>query len=81
MQKLPEGSLDGLIRIGDGSFLISSWAGQSIYQGPSSGPFKTVVSDVKAPADIGWDNKRNRVLIPLFEDSKLRLEPVPVPGT
>ena len=49
--------------------LVSSWEGSAIYRGKPGGEWKAVVENVKAPADIGWDDKRGRVLIPLFMDS------------
>jgi hypothetical protein len=32
---------------------------------------------VKSPADIGWDNKRKRVLIPIFQGNSVILQPLP----
>jgi len=73
--KLPTGVLDGIEVIGS-EFLISSWEGQSVLQGPPSGPFRTVVTGVPGPADIGYDAGRNRVLIPLFQDDAVRIVPL-----
>ena len=66
---LPKGSLDGLVLLDDGSFLVSSWDGKAVYRGPAAGPFQTVLDNVNAPADIGYDSKRNRLLVPHFMDS------------
>jgi hypothetical protein len=67
--KLPKGSLDGLVQTGDGTLLVSSWDGQAIYKGKLGGTFEPVIQNIKAPADIGWDKKRSRVLVPRFEDN------------
>ena len=66
---LPKGSLDGLVLLDDGTFLVSSWDGKAVYRGPAAGPFQTVLDNVNAPADIGYDSKRNRLLVPHFMDN------------
>jgi len=65
VQKLPKGSLDGLVHMSDGTFLVSSWDGKAVYRG-INGDFKTVVENAESPADIGYDTKRHRLLIPHF---------------
>lgn len=72
---LPAGSLDGLEFAADG-VLVSSWEGQAVYFGPVGGPFTAVVSPVEAPADIGYDAARHRVLIPLFNANEVRILPL-----
>lgn len=67
--KLPQGGLDGLVHLSDGTFLVSSWDGKAVYRGPAAGPFKPVVENANSPADIGFDTKRHRLLIPHFSDS------------
>ena len=73
---LPAGSLDGVEFTVDGGVLISSWEGQAVYYGPVGGPFTTVVSQVEAPADIGYDAARHRVLVPLFNANEVRILPL-----
>lgn len=72
---LPAGSLDGLEFAADG-VLISSWEGQAVYFGPVGGPFSAVVSPIEAPADIGYDAVRHRVLIPLFNAHEVHIVPL-----
>ena len=74
---LPKGSLDGLVHLDDGSFVISSWDGKAIYRGPQSGPFTAVLENINAPADIGYDAKRQRLLVPHFMDSVVTIHPLP----
>ncbi|PYQ35087.1 MAG: hypothetical protein DMF57_04225 [Acidobacteria bacterium] len=74
---LPKGSLDGLVHLDDGSFVISSWDGKAIYRGPQSGPFTAVLENINAPADIGYDAKRQRLLVPHFMDSIVTIHPLP----
>ena len=63
VRELPRGQLDGLIHLDDGSPVISSWIGTSIYRGTGDG-FAPVLTGVTTPADIGYDSKRKRLLIP-----------------
>jgi sugar lactone lactonase YvrE len=67
--KLPSGHLDGLIALGD-TLLVTSWEGSAIFRGKLGGTFEVALSDQKSPADIGYDTKRGRVLVPhLMEDT------------
>lgn len=63
---LPAGQLDGVVRLSDGSLLVSSWEGKAVYRVSPTGEVSAVVDNVETPADIGWDSRRNRVLIPIF---------------
>jgi sugar lactone lactonase YvrE len=65
VSKPPTGLLDGVVALGD-SLLVTSWEGSAIYKGPLGGTFEKVLSDQKSPADIGYDTKRGRVLVPHF---------------
>jgi sugar lactone lactonase YvrE len=67
VSKPPTGALDGVVTLGD-SLLVSSWEGSAIYKGKLGGTFEVVVPEQKAPADIGYDTKRGRVLVPHFMD-------------
>jgi len=51
--------------------LISSWEGNAVYRGRPGGEFTAVIEDVKSPADLGYDTKRSRLLVPLFEKSEV----------
>jgi sugar lactone lactonase YvrE len=88
IQALPAKSLDGIAQAADGSVLISSWDSKAVLQGTPAGEFVEVVSGVESPADIGYDSKRNRVLIPLFMKNRLEfhtlagaLPPAAAPAT
>jgi sugar lactone lactonase YvrE len=72
-QKLPKGMLDGILILPGGDFLVSSWDAQMVYRGKPGGEFKVAVEDVKSPADIGWDSKRSRLMVPLFEANEVRV--------
>ena len=75
-QALPQGSLDGLVIVEDGSFLISSWDANAVYRGPATGPFRAVVENVNAPADIGYDSTRKLILVPHFMENRVSLHPL-----
>jgi sugar lactone lactonase YvrE len=77
---LPTGGLDGLVALADGSLLISSWEGKAVYRGKPGGSFETVVSEANSPADIGFDTKRNRILIPLFLEDQVWAVPLSPPA-
>jgi sugar lactone lactonase YvrE len=63
--KLPEGGLDGVVSLGD-TLLVSSWKGSAVYRGKLGGSFEIAIGNLKSPADIGYDKKRGRVLVPHF---------------
>ena len=66
--KLPKGGLDGIFEAG-GKLYVSSWEGSAVYVDTPGGAFTELFSELKSPADIGFDSKRNRVLVPRFMDS------------
>ncbi len=67
---LPAGSLDGIVKNGDDVY-VSSWETSSVYKGKPGGTFTVAIPNVKAPADIGLDTKRKRILVPLFMDNAI----------
>lgn len=71
LQKLPLGSNDGIVRTAEGRFFISSWEGSSVLVGSPGGEFVESIRGVDAPADLGYDSKRNRLLIPLFKKNSV----------
>ena len=75
IQKLPKGTLDGLVIV-VGDLFISSWEGESVFRGRPAGPFAEALKGIKAPADIGHDLWRNRILIPLFNENEVRFVPL-----
>jgi acetyl esterase/lipase len=75
--KTPAGGLDGLVLLDDGRVLVSSWTASAVYQINTDRQASELFSDVNAPADIGFDTKRNLVLIPYFEDNRMEARPLP----
>lgn len=75
--QLPAGQLDGVVRLGDGSLLVSSWETSAVYRVDAGGQATAVVENVPSPADIGYDARRGRVLVPLFQGNQLRIQTLP----
>ena len=68
------GQFDGIEQVRDGRWLVSSWADSSIYAIPAGGGSPTrLITGVNSPADIGYDTKRNRLLVPLFSDNRVEV--------
>jgi sugar lactone lactonase YvrE len=74
---LPKGGLDGIVRLADGTLLVSSWEASTIFRGRPGGTFEPVLTGLTSPADIGLDTKRNRVLIPSFQTDSVIIQPLP----
>ena len=71
----PHGELDGLVKTEDGRFLLSSWGGSAIYAMNKDHTFTVFADSLDAPADLGVDTKRKRLLIPLFKQNKVVILP------
>lgn len=69
--------LDGVVELADGRMLMSSWGDSCIYEMGPSGAMSCIISDVEAPADIGADIGRSRVLIPQFNANTVLIRTVP----
>ncbi len=73
--KLPAGQLDGIVALDNGDFLISGWAGETVYRGRGAS-WTAAVTGVKSPGDIGFDTKRRVLLVPLLQQNAVRLVPI-----
>ena len=74
--KLPKGQLDGFVVGKGGEMFVSSWEGKAVYAAKSAADWRVVLGDVQAPADLGWDSKRNVLLVPQFLDNAVVLLPL-----
>jgi hypothetical protein len=72
----PNGGLDGLVKLKDGRFIVSSWGGSAIYVLNKDGKYNVLADSLDAPADLGVDTKRNRLLIPLFKQDRVVILPL-----
>ncbi|MSR07832.1 MAG: hypothetical protein EXR93_12330 [Gemmatimonadetes bacterium] len=75
MPKPPKGGLDGVEMLADGSLIISSWEGSAIYR-LSNGVYTTAVDSIVSPADIGYDRKRQMVLVPMMNANQIQIREV-----
>ena len=66
------GQFDGIVALTDGRILASSWADSSVHVFAND-VMRRAIGGVNAPADIGWDAQRNRVLIPMFSDNRVEV--------
>lgn len=81
--RLPASGPRGLSAAPDGSFLISGWSDGAVYRGFKDGPFEAVITGLESPADLGFDTRRKRLLIPLLTGHALaifELPPLPPPA-
>lgn len=69
--------LDGIAFLPGGGFVFSSWGDQAVYHVTDGGAITRIVENVRAPADIGVDARRGRVLIPLFMDDRVLIRDLP----
>lgn len=70
---LPTGGLDGIERANDGGWFVSSWEGQAVYHVTPQGEVHTIIQNMESPADIGYDSKRGRLLIPVFNKNTVEV--------
>jgi glucose/arabinose dehydrogenase len=59
-------SLRGIAAMPDGTLLISSWGGRAVYRGFRDGPFEPAIRGLESPADLDYDVRRKRLLVPLL---------------
>ncbi|HSI03430.1 MAG: SMP-30/gluconolactonase/LRE family protein [Myxococcota bacterium] len=71
-QKLPKGGLDGIVSTPNG-IMISSWELGGVMKGTLGGEFTPVLEQIAASADIGFDSKRNRILVPRFMNNSVEV--------
>ena len=74
LSRLPAAQLDGLVKTKDGVYLISSWAGSCVYS-LKDGVVTLAIPNLPEPADLGYDAKRERLLVPYFKLNKLDVFP------
>ena len=77
LAKPAKGQLDGVVALPGGRVIASSWADSSIIMLDSGATaWRTLIAGMPSPADIGYDSRRERVLIPLFQGNRLEIRKV-----
>jgi sugar lactone lactonase YvrE len=69
------GQFDG-VAIAYDAYWVSSWADSSVYRF-GDGQRTRAIKNVPSPADIGYDAKRNRLLIPIFTGNRVEIWQLP----
>jgi sugar lactone lactonase YvrE len=70
---LPAGQLDGIERLSDGSFVVTSWAGKGVFRVSANGQARQIIGGLVSPADLGVDTKRGRLIIPELTQNTLHI--------
>jgi sugar lactone lactonase YvrE len=65
------GQFDGVEVVGN-AIWVSSWADSSVYR-YADGQGTNLIKGVPSPADIGYDAKRHRVLVPIFTGNRVEI--------
>ena len=78
LQLLPpsEMGLDGVVSLGERGVLVSSWGDSAVYWIQPDGTVQPLVEGIEAPADLGFDLGRKRILIPHFLTNELTIREV-----
>jgi hypothetical protein len=66
------GQFDGVEITNDGAIWVSSWADSSVYR-YAGGQGSNLIKGVPSPADIGFDARRNRLLVPIFTGNRVEI--------
>ena len=66
------GQFDGVEITRDGAIWVTSWADSSVYR-YANGQGRNAIKGVPSPADIGYDAKRNRILIPVLTGNRVEI--------
>jgi sugar lactone lactonase YvrE len=73
---LPAGQLDGLARLGDGSYVVSSWAASGIFRVRPDGQSNQIRGGLSSPAGLEVDEKRRRVIVPQLMENRVHFVPI-----
>lgn len=75
---LPTGRIDGIVALANGGLLVASQDGHAVYHvAPSNGAITQVAKDIEVPAAIGYDSKRNRLIVPQIKAASLTFVDLP----
>jgi len=76
-KSLPTAQFDALIPLADGSILAASQVGKNVYKVSPMGEITEVAKEIAIPAAIGYDIKRNRLLIPQIAPGTITMVDLP----
>jgi sugar lactone lactonase YvrE len=70
------GKFDGIEPLGHGLYMVASWNDSSV-RILGNGANRRLASNIQAPADIGFDTKRNRLAVPTGPLNQMQLWQLP----
>ena len=71
---LPTGQFDGIVVLADGALLVASQLGHNVYRVDlETGRSQAVAENIEIPAAIGFDTRRNRLLVPQIRAGSLSI--------
>jgi hypothetical protein len=73
---LPNGRVDGLRRLGDGSLVITSWDARSVWRRAPDGTLAWLLRDVQSPAGVAVDTRRHRLAVTSMQGNAMYLVPM-----
>lgn len=79
LKSLPGGQMDGLVTLAGDVLLISSWETSKVYQVKPDGTVSDIFSG-KIAADIGYDTKRQMLLMPFLSENSLIFQSLAAPA-
>lgn len=74
---MPTGQFDAIVPLADGSLLAASQGGKNVYRLSATGEVTEVAKEITVPAAIGYDTKRNRLLIPQIQAASITMVDLP----
>jgi len=85
MTQLPAGGLEGVIETETGRLVVACSETSTIYRSKPRGAagaaeaaeFESLISDLDAPGDIGYDRQRRQLLVPLLRENALYIQQIP----
>ena len=76
-KSLPTGQFDAIIPLDNGGMLVASQGGRNVYRLTPSGDVTEVAKEIAVPGAIGYDTKRNRLLIPQIAAASITMVDLP----
>ena len=69
----PGERFEGVVFLADGGFAYTSESESAIFLVDGQGRMHTVMEDIDAPGDLGYDIQRHRLLVPLYRENRVLL--------
>lgn len=73
---LPGKKVDGLRRLADGSYVVSSWDAHTVYRLTGDSTLHPLLTGVTSPAGLAIDAHRNRLAVTSMNDNRLYFVPL-----